>query len=426
MNRSIAVWMVCVLLVVLQVGCTVSPGGRGGGEDESAAAARLGDAWFRDVLDGSAAMWGGLLRDPTGHRVQILVSEVIEDPEGPPTLRRYRYRVDAEYVYPASTIKLAGCVAALIELQRLQAESGLALTADTPLVLYPRREDGMVRVRDDSNVDNGTITLRQEIRKTCFVSSNEAYNRLYDFVGRDRLNQILWEAGLESFRLHHRLSDPGDEAYHRFTPQVDMVLDQRAYSVGPRTAVVSLPLAGVRGGLLLGERHVNEAGALVEEPFDFSDKNWVSMEDLQDLVVMVTRPEIELGKPGLGLSGQHRTLMLSAMSQDPLESSNPVYSSSRYAPGSFDSYVVDGIAKVVPRPAVVAFDKSGTAYGYRLDTGYYLDRSTGASFYLTVAVYNNPNGTINDDTYGYEAANRFHETLGERVARKLWRAAERQ
>jgi hypothetical protein len=63
-----------------------------------------------------------------------------------------------------------------------------------------------------------TITVAHEIRKLFLVSDNRAFNRLFDLVGRTALNRLLWDSGLASARLFHRLHDtvpstPSDNAY---------------------------------------------------------------------------------------------------------------------------------------------------------------------------------------------------------------------
>ncbi|QDU72078.1 serine hydrolase [Mucisphaera calidilacus] len=403
-------------LTILLTGCAVTPTTTTTGAS----------TWFDDVLGVREGRYGGLFDDPEAHRVQILVSEVIERNGKPAVLKRYHYRVDAEYIYPASSIKVAGCVAALLELQRLAEQTGLPLDADTPLMLYPRQPDGNITTRDDSNVYNGTITLHQEIRKVCFVSSNEGYNRLFDFVGRDRLNKDMWDAGLKSFRLRHRLSEPGDENWQRWTPQIDMILDERVHTLPERTATLTLPPSQVPGSMLLGKRYYDWDGNLIQQPFDFTTKNHVSLIDLQDMLIMIARPEIDLGKPGFPLTDVHRALLMQTLSQDPLESKNPVYPATRYEPGFADSWYVPGIARVVPRPAIFSVDKSGQAYGFQIDNAYFLDRSTGASFFVTAVAYNNPNQTLNDNTYNYHATSRFMAELGEAIARKLWVPTQRQ
>ncbi|HWB79613.1 MAG TPA: hypothetical protein VG755_31840, partial [Nannocystaceae bacterium] len=86
------------------------------------------DRWLADLLAKDPAN-ATLLADPARYRLQVLVT--IVEPGGKTT--EHGYRVDAEYTYPASAIKTFASVAALRELERLQAE-GHALDLDTPVV----------------------------------------------------------------------------------------------------------------------------------------------------------------------------------------------------------------------------------------------------------------------------------------------------
>jgi hypothetical protein len=66
---------------------------------------------------------------------QVLVAVVT--PDG--ALQRRAYRPDAEYFYPASSVKSVAAVAALRELRRCQAQWRLPLHMSCPLVFHPQR-----------------------------------------------------------------------------------------------------------------------------------------------------------------------------------------------------------------------------------------------------------------------------------------------
>ncbi|TAK90443.1 MAG: hypothetical protein EPO07_20395, partial [Verrucomicrobia bacterium] len=72
------------------------------------------------LLNAHPDHFAALLTNAPEYRLQVLISEVREE-HGKPVLVRHGYRVGAEYFYPASTVKLCGAVAALQELERLQA-----------------------------------------------------------------------------------------------------------------------------------------------------------------------------------------------------------------------------------------------------------------------------------------------------------------
>ncbi|XAM00559.1 serine hydrolase [Phycisphaeraceae bacterium D3-23] len=385
-----------------------------------------GEDWFAPVFADTHGRFGGVMDDPEAHRVQVLVSEVVEGEDGQATLRRHGYRADAEYFYPASSIKIAACVAALLEVQRWQEELGLDADVDTPLAFHGA--DGSVLEHDASNVVDGTVTVRHEIRKVCLVSDNPGFNRLFDLVGRDALNQTMWDAGLPSFRLRHQLigGGPGERRGDpETTPRVELRTSGGGHTLPPRTAEIELPTQRPDDAYRFGEAYI-AAGQRHDGPFDFTQRNEVALADLHDLLIMIARPDIGLGKPGLPLTDAHRALLVEAMSQDPLTSANPVYPSPPHEPGFAQSWPLAGVQRVVDGGAVTETQKGGLAYGFVIENAYYVDETTGRSFFLTATIYHNPNATFNDDTYGYDFSRQFLTDLGEAVARRLWGPAPDQ
>lgn len=381
----------------------------------------VADDWFTPVFADAEDRFGGVINDPVEHRIQVVVSEVVEGADGQPALQRHAYRADAEYFYPASSIKIAACVAALLEVQRWQTEFDGDTTADAPLQLY--RSDGTVEKHDETNTVNGTITVHHDIRKVCLVSDNPGFNRLFDLVGRDQLNQVMWDAGLLSFRLRHQLigggpnERRGDPAVH---PRIELRTGSDIHTIPARVSTTPLPIRRPAADYLLGKAYIDPQGTRIDAPFDFATRNDVSLVDLHELLIMITRPDIDLDKPGLPLTDAHRALLIDAMTQDPLNSTNPVYPSPPYEPGFADSWCLDGVKRLVADGRVSETDKGGLAYGFVIENAYYTDESTGRSFFLTATIYHNPNATFNDDTYGYEFSRQFLADLGESVARQLW------
>jgi len=117
------------------------------------------------------------------YRLQVVLG-VVEEPAGGgrPKLVQHGFRAGAEYLYPASSVKLFAAVAALERLAELRRETGLAITADTPLVYHPLFEGEQLEDSDPSNLAGGKITVAHEIRKIFLVSDNAAFNRLYELV----------------------------------------------------------------------------------------------------------------------------------------------------------------------------------------------------------------------------------------------------
>jgi hypothetical protein len=60
------------------------------------------------------------------------------------------------------------------------------------------------RVWTDTSAENGLPSVAQYIRKVFLVSDNDAYNRLYEFVGQETLNNKLWQKGYRDSRITRR------------------------------------------------------------------------------------------------------------------------------------------------------------------------------------------------------------------------------
>ena len=362
------------------------------------------------------------LTEVVGHapdyRLQVVLGVVEEGPNGRPVLRQRAFRAGAEYFYPASTVKLFAAVAAVQKLVQLRQTTGLAIDLDTPLAYHPQFEDGEMEVEDEENIEGGKITVRQQMRKIFLVSDNQAFNYLYELVGQDGLAESMRQAGLESPRIVHRLSEFRTEEQNLQSPRIDFVGEDFTHSLPARTAE-PLPPAGPVDRILVGQGYYS-GDELIEEPMDFSSKNYFPLRDLQRGLCMLVRPDVDCGGPGFDLDAADRETMLEAMSQFPSDSKNPVYDPDEYP----DTYVKDllpGLERVVPREHLRIYNKTGQAYGFSTENAWVLNTETGEGFFLAATLYTNADGILNDDEYEYdEVALPFFADLGEAVARELW------
>jgi hypothetical protein len=347
------------------------------------------------------------LSKPEEFRIQIVVTTF--DP-----IAEYRYRADAEYVFPASSIKTFAAVAALLALQDLQ-EQGHGVDLQTPM-RWCRREACDVQ-HDRSNLDGGTITIGHEIRKMQLVSDNYAFNRLYDFVGHRELNETVWALGFPNVRIKHRMYGRLDERSRRTTPRIEMHPPGGEPVVIPRR-VSDLPLSPHPiAGVKVGRKHYDHRMRLHDGPLDFGNKNHSAITDLHRLTIALNRPDFP-GIPQLPLSAEHRAFLLQAMSEDPLASTNPVYRDKkehlRY------KLLIKGVMRVIPLERIRYVAKSGRAYGFHSDSAYIEDTATGRAIAVTAVVHANDDGIVGDDVYIYDELSRpFFKDLGEVLAREF-------
>ncbi|MBL6721714.1 MAG: serine hydrolase [Planctomycetes bacterium] len=371
----------------------------------------------------------GIVEGAAEHRLQVLVAEVVEGPGGVLTLQRTRLGAPDAYFYPASSIKTAAAVAALEFLNELNAERGLPFGLTTELAYAPLFEDEQFEDTDPSNLEGGRITIGHEIRKLSIVSDNRAYNRLYELVGQERLDATLLRAGFPSFHLVHRLSEARTVEENLQLPSIAL-RDPGSETVFtlPARSTKPLPSPADHPSLLCGKAWVGGGDTRHEEPFRFHDKNRVDLLELQDFLVELVRPEIDTGRRGFpGLSVDQRAFLLEAMASLPRASTNPAYDPEKYT-DDYVKFLLPGLARVVPAEHLRIWNKVGLAYGFTIENAYVEDARTGRGFFVAIALYTNPNETLNDGVYGYdELAFPFHAAVGEVLAQQLLapRSAER-
>lgn len=359
-----------------------------------------------------------LLARADEHRIGIVLGILENGAGGRPVLRQVSWRADAEYFYPASTVKLFAAVAALEYLHELRRETNLPIDADTPLVYHPLFEGEKREDQDPSNLEGGTITVRHELRKLFLVSDNEAYNRLYELVGQDRLAATLERAGLGGARLVHRLSESRSAEENRRSPRIDFRAPSFLHSLPERQAP-SLPPPPAMPGLLIGKGYF-AGDTLVKEPMDFSGKNRISLIDLQRGLCKVLYPKVDCGPGGsFELDESDRAMLREAMGTWPRESKNPIYDPAEY-PDDWGKLLLPGLLRHLPQEQLRIDNKFGQAYGFSTENALVTDQRSGRSFFLAATIYTNADGILNDDQYEYKTVARtFFTELGEGLAELL-------
>jgi hypothetical protein len=356
-----------------------------------------------------------LLAEPEAHRLQILVSEV--DHRGPkPRLAPHGYRLDAEYVYPASAIKPFVAAAALRLVAKIAAGTSPPVTVDTPLCFGVGRASDCSLRHDRFNRDGGTITVRHEIRKMLLVSDNAAFGRLYDLVGRDGLYEALDSWGFDAVRIRHRMG--GSEADGRRAPAVTIGLPVAPLlRIEARESRVELGPTPAQG-LAVGRTHISEAGEPRDGPRHFGDRNFASVRDLHRMLVALVEPALA-PDVSLDLPESDRRWLVEVMGTAPEDSPNPRYAGARFAERPFRP-LLTGLTRRVPRAELDYVNKAGRAYGFMVENAYLRYRPTDRALFVTVALYVDDDGVVGDDRYNYDdEGTPLLEDLGEALARLL-------
>ncbi|QDU32383.1 hypothetical protein KS4_04150 [Poriferisphaera corsica] len=356
-----------------------------------------------------------ILATPETFRAQALLS--IIQPDG--SITRHGYRLDAEYFYPASTIKAFASVAALIRLHELNQQDNISLTPQTPLAIHPLFSDETYQFEDAFNLNEGKKTIEHEIRRTLLVSSNSAFNHLFEFVGQQRINELANEYGLDQTFYMHRLAEFRSIAENQTSPQIDFHLPKdKIHTVPVRKS--SLVFENTLPGTKIGVGFQNADGSITPGPLDFKNKNRASLRDLQDVLIKIACPNVDLGTPPFKLTDADRQILLDALSTYPLNSKSPKYTKEDIGNWYGDAQFIPGLLRIDPdRDNWLVYEKSGQAWATTLENAVIIHKPTGITFALTASIYTNKRNILNTDDYEYKFADAFFEDLGEVVAKSL-------
>jgi predicted alpha/beta superfamily hydrolase len=342
-------------------------------------------------------LFGEILKQVEKYQVQILYTQIDRDQTNKPAFRSFSYRLnDKEYFYPASTVKLPAAMLALEKLNQLGIPGLNKYTA----LRIDSAYSGQTAVTDDSSAGNKLPSIAHYIKKIFLVSDNDAYNRLYEFIGQRELNEALWKKGFKNLKLVHRLSIAlSAEENRRTNPFTfydgDKIIYQQPPGFNPLVFPNKLKTTRRGQGFIRND-------SLINEPKDFSRNNYISLANLQGLLKAVMFPEAVKPQQRFLLTEDDYRFLYKYMSMLPHECAYPAYDTTEY----YDSYVkffMFGDSKKPLPPNIRIFNKVGEAYGYLTDNAYIVDFENNIEFLLSAVIYVNADQIFNDDKYEYDA-----------------------
>ena len=367
-----------------------------------------------DVIDSNPFL-RDLTRVRDRHQIQIVYTRIDRDENNIPNFKTYEYGVDeTRYYYPASSVKMP---AAFLALEKLNQLNIVGLDHHSPLKIEAARAP-QVPVFGDSTATDGKASIAQYIKKIFLVSDNDAYNRLYEFLGQAYFNRQLHQKGYKDTRVVHRLGPEGfpfSFEDNRYTNPITFYSgDQVIYHQGEVHSRIPEANWIKMKNEQLGVAHINKAGDLVQAPFDFSVKNYFSLRDMHDILRAIMFPKQTPNHRRFDLSEDQYTFLYSWMSRYPDESGMQAYQ------GKADNYVkffIYGDQENASIPeSIKIFNKVGWAYGYLTDVSYIIDRESGIEFFLAATIKVNANDTYNDGEYEYETIGLpFFARLGQAI-----------
>ncbi|HMQ50208.1 MAG TPA: serine hydrolase [Saprospiraceae bacterium] len=346
----------------------------------------------------SDSLLQAVIAQPETYQLQVIYTQIDRDENQVPAFRSFYLGVDSNlYFYPASTVKFP---AAVLALEKLNELSIIGLDKSTPMRTGQGRSP-QTSVSKDSSAANGLPSIEHYIKKIFLVSDNDAFNRLYEFLGQAWLNRRLYEKGYQQSRIIHRLSVSGfDLEGNRYTNPVGFYTEDSLLYHQAQAYSAYYPDLNLKKEVR-GKGYINSEDQLVQAPFDFRHKNFVSLQDLHDMLRAVMFPESIPSEARFRLRESDYQFLWKYMSMLPRESDYPAYPEL----ADWDSYVkffLFGDSKNAMPEHIRIFNKVGDAYGFLTDVAYVVDFENGVEFLLAANIHVNADGVFNDNQYEYD------------------------
>ncbi|MEO6188435.1 MAG: serine hydrolase, partial [Ginsengibacter sp.] len=327
--------------------------------------------------------------------VQIIYTKVNRDKHNHPEFLNYYFNVDSsQYFYPASTVKMP---TALLALQKLNEISSTGVTKSTTMVTESEYSGQSPTYNDPESVD-GRPTIENYIKKIFLVSDNDAFNRLYEFLGQGYLNEHLHKMGYTEAQILNRLEISLSEDESRHKNPINFLDSNNQVLYAQPMQYNKVKYAERQDSL--GEAHYSSE-KLVNGPMDFSKKNRISLQDLHQVLRSVIFPNSVSPNQRFNIPDSDYHFVRKYMSEFPGESAYPPYDSRTYY-DAYGKFLLYGSQKEPLPKNIRIFNKEGDAYGELLDIAYVVNFDKNIEFFLSAAINCNTNGIVNDDNYDYD------------------------
>jgi Beta-lactamase enzyme family len=358
----------------------------------------LDDEFLDSLLKQYPQYFDSILAHRKAYNVQVIYTQIDRGANGMAALKNHYLNVNAgNYFYPASTVKFP---VSLLALQRLNELKDKGIDKNTTMLTL-QGFSGQTAVLNDPTTVDGQPSIAQYIKKILMVSDNDAYNRLYEFLGSKYINEQLHQKGYGDVQLLHRLQMPLSADENRHTNDVEFLgINNKVLYQQPMqydTTQYALRNDSIGTGYISG-------GQLLNSAMDFSAKNRIGLQDLHDILISLIFPYRMKASQRMNITEEDRNFVLKYMSQLPTESTFPAYSADtiNYYP-AYCKFLLYGAEKGPLPKNIRVFNKVGDAYGQLLDIAYIVDFDKKIEFFLSVVIYCNSDGILNDDKYDYDS-----------------------
>jgi len=356
-----------------------------------------------DLLVSRPEKFKHILGNADTYEVQILYTQINRDRENRPSFKQYSYRLNPRsYFNPASMVKLPVLCLALQKIHELNVPG---LDKNTRLTIG-RQQRCQTAVAQDYTAPGGRASIGHYIKKVLLVSDNDAYNRLYEFLGQAYIHEKLCDMGYPDVRIIRRFCNC-DYDENRLTNPFYFYndLQQPVYTqpqqVNPRPLVNPLP------NLKRGRGYLDCRGRYVAGPFDYTYSNNLSLADVNSILMAVMFPQAFPPHKRFSLTPDDYRFIYRYLCMLPGESDILSYAADGKYPDNHKKYFIFGDAhgarSDMRSGPVRIFNIVGKSDGYLSDCAYIVDFECGIEFFLSAVIYVNSDQVLKDGRYEYDS-----------------------
>ncbi|MCD8079035.1 MAG: class A beta-lactamase-related serine hydrolase [Bacteroides sp.] len=337
--------------------------------------------------------------------IQILFTRICRDSSGAPMLDKHTFRLDEkEYFNPASLVKWPLILLAMERVNELRAEVP-AISLDNRME-FLGHTPYMPRTTEDPLAPDRVPRLSNYIKEMLLASDDNAYNRVYDFLGQEYIHRRLAEKGYDGVRVIARFA-PCSYEENRETPPV------RLYENDGRL-IYSQP------GQVNQQLLSNPLGRVVVGGRDYSRFNRLSLEDMYEMMLGVFVPEAVPQARRFALSEADLELLQSYTAMYPGDSEFVSFrENARFYHRHLKKYLLYGRdPEATDIPGLRIHNMVGESHGTLADVAYFVNPEDGVEFVLAAVINTCGKKEITYANYRYQQIGYpFLQRLGECVYR---------
>ncbi len=358
---------------------------------------------LQNVLDSLENKYPKVIESPEKYRFKIVFTE-IKRANGKVTLETVGFRMnEKEYLYPASIVKLPTILIGMEEYNKIH-KLRPRVTYET--LLKFNKEKGCMPTAFSVKIGNKLeyYTLDLFTKQMLAVSDNDAYNRMFDFVGQQQLNRRLKEMNYQNTKIIRKFVLNCSLDQNRISDSY-VFLGRRNEWLYNRRGITNEDTILTDSTYKIGKAYEGLDKKIVPRPFDFSRQNNMELVDLHKTLNGVIFPKSEFAHT-FDITEEQRKYVIQNLGKYPSEFGldyNPKEFPATYKKYLFfgkdtnTTYMNDSLSRFR------SFNMVGLSFGCAIDAAYIVDLDSGKEFVLTVGIYANEDEVINDAKYDYES-----------------------